>query len=589
VSGPDQKLDGVRLAVLTNRLESIVRKMTNTLFRTARSGVINTARDFSCCIVTGGDELLAAAESIPILIAGGPELVTSYMKEVHPVLRRGDAFLHNSPYHGSSHAADHGVLVPVIDDDGVHRFTLVVKAHVADCGNSIPSSMMPGARDVYEEGALIFPCVRIQQEYAEVGDVMRMCEARIRAPELWRGDLMAMVGAARVGERELLELAEEVGWAELDAYVEEWFAYSEERMVEAIRKLPAGRASAETTHDPFAGVTEGLPIRATVEVDPERAVITVDLRDNPDCLPNGMNLTESTARACALTGVLNGIPDVVPVNAAVFRRVEVLLRENCMLGIPLHPTSCSLATTHPAIRAINVVQRALAELGDGIGMAESGSAIAAGGAAISGFDARRQGERFVGLLFLANSAGAASPFADGWIGASSISAGMMYTDSVEVDEALYPFRVWVNRFIPDSEGAGRFRGSSARHVEWSPVGVPLTAVWMSDGNEYPALGARGGLAGALASQRVRRRSGEIEELPAAGAVVIEPEERLISFSTSGGGYGPPDERDPDRVALDVSDGYVTAEQALAVYRVALDGDGLVDRVRTAELRAGARS
>jgi N-methylhydantoinase B len=164
---------------------------------------------------------------------------------------------------------------------------------------------------------------------------------------------------------------------------------------------------------------------------------------------------------------------------------------------------------------------------------------------------------------------------------------MMYTDSVEVDELLYPFRIWVNRFIPDSEGAGRFRGSSARHVEWSPVDVALTAVWMSDGNAYPALGARGGLAGALASQHVRRRSGEVEGLPAAGSVVIEPDERLVSHSTSGGGYGPPQERDPDRVALDVSDGYVTDEHAREVYRVALDRDGRVDPLRTAELRAVA--
>ena len=44
--------DGVRLAILNNRLESVARKMANTLLRTGRSGVLNIARDFSCCIVT---------------------------------------------------------------------------------------------------------------------------------------------------------------------------------------------------------------------------------------------------------------------------------------------------------------------------------------------------------------------------------------------------------------------------------------------------------------------------------------------------------------------------------------------------------
>ena len=67
-------------------------------------------------------------------------------RQFHPVLRRGDAFLHNSPYHGCSHPADHTILVPVIDDAGVHRFTVLAKAHQADCGNaSRPPTWAPRA------------------------------------------------------------------------------------------------------------------------------------------------------------------------------------------------------------------------------------------------------------------------------------------------------------------------------------------------------------------------------------------------------------------------------------------------------------
>ncbi len=40
------RLDGVQLALLSNRFDGIVRKMANTLLRTGRSGVLNTARDF---------------------------------------------------------------------------------------------------------------------------------------------------------------------------------------------------------------------------------------------------------------------------------------------------------------------------------------------------------------------------------------------------------------------------------------------------------------------------------------------------------------------------------------------------------------
>ena len=70
-------------------------------------------------------------------------------------------------------------------------------------------------------------------------------------------------------------------------------------MITAIRKLPGGTAVAENTHDPFPGTPpEGIRIQAKVQVDPEAARITVDLRDNPDNMPCGLNLTEGTAIRC---------------------------------------------------------------------------------------------------------------------------------------------------------------------------------------------------------------------------------------------------------------------------------------------------
>lgn len=96
--------DPVALAVITSGVQGIVRRMTNTLFRTARSSVLNTARDFSCCLVTRDHELLATAESLPIHVMSGPDLISRWLVRLHPELHAGDAYLHNSPYHGNSHA-----------------------------------------------------------------------------------------------------------------------------------------------------------------------------------------------------------------------------------------------------------------------------------------------------------------------------------------------------------------------------------------------------------------------------------------------------------------------------------------------------
>ena len=185
--------DPIRLAVMANRMEAIVREMADTIVRTARSSVIGMARDMSCSIVTPEGELVAAAEGVPIHIYAAT-LQARALVRLHPNPREGDAFLHNDPYDGGTHPADHAVLVPVFHERA-HVFTVIVTCHQADIGNSIPTTYMAPAKDVYEEGALIFPCVAVQRAYREVDDVIRMCRRRIRVPEQWYGDHLAAIGA----------------------------------------------------------------------------------------------------------------------------------------------------------------------------------------------------------------------------------------------------------------------------------------------------------------------------------------------------------------------------------------------------------
>ena len=345
-STTDTGFDPVDLAVLSSRFTAIVRSMSNTLIRSGRSVILNSGRDFSCSIITAGDELFSFAESIPIHVLSGPDLMSKSMKEFHPDFRQGDAFVHNSPYHGNSHPADMCILVPVFDDDGRHRFTLLSKAHLSDIGNAEPTPYSAMARDVYEEGAVILPCVKVQSDYQDIEDVIRICQVRIRVPGKWKGDYLALLGAARVGEREVTKLAGEVGWDRLDAFVSAWLDYSEGRMAEAIRRLPNGRITVHACHDPFERVPDGVPLTITVGISDDE--IEVDLRDNPDCLPFGLNLTEATARSAAMLGVMNAINGYAPANAGTFRRLHVHVRENCVVGIPRHPASCSVGDLQPA-------------------------------------------------------------------------------------------------------------------------------------------------------------------------------------------------------------------------------------------------
>ena len=110
-SEPDNTFDPVDLAVLSNRLDGIVRDMENTLLRTARSSVIGLARDFSCSIVTRDDELLASAEGLPVHVFGSG-LLTRSMRRHHPEPRPGDG---TPPVGGHHHEVRIGFLDEGLD------------------------------------------------------------------------------------------------------------------------------------------------------------------------------------------------------------------------------------------------------------------------------------------------------------------------------------------------------------------------------------------------------------------------------------------------------------------------------------------
>lgn len=581
-------MDGVQMAVIANRLDAVVASMMNTIFRSSRSGVLNSAHDFSCCIITAEHELVMGAESLPIHMMSGPDLISCAVAQAHPAMRRGDAFLHNSPYNGNSHPADHSLLVPVIDDEGRHRFSVLAKAHQADCGNSQPTTYMASATDAYNEGSLLFDATQVQRDYSDVDDILRMCRLRIRVPAQWWGDYLALLGAVRVGERRLLELGDELGWDTLERFTSRWFDYSEQSMQQAIARLVPGTIEAATHHDPFPGAPDGVEVRARVEIDTEGQMIRVDLRDNVDCLPNGLNLTVSTARTAAMVGVFNSIGAEVPPNAGSFRRIGVELRRNCAVGEPVHPHSCSAATTNLADRVANVVQRAIAELSEGVGLAECGPCIPAAAGVISGIDPRH-GRPFVNQIFLAVTGGAGSPWGDGWLTLFHVGCGgMLRRDSIEIAESSHPLLVTVQKLLPDTEGAGAFRGAPSAYVEYGPVDTDMIVAYGSDGAENPALGARDGLpGGATQHYRLTAQGEEREALPSMGLIKLAAGERIVSVTAAGGGYGSPRSRDPEAVRRDVAEGWIGLQRAREVYGVAIDSDGRVDAVETATLRDGA--
>jgi len=584
------------MAILSSKINSISKQMSYTLQKSARSSVISSCRDFSTAICDGTGDVIALPNGFPVHVAN-MSLTAKSIFEFHPAdtLAPGDAIINNSPYHGNTHMADHTIIVPVFHE-GDLMFLCTVRGHQADIGNSVPTTYNATARDIYEEGALCFPCVKIQKNYEDIDDIIRMAKMRIRVSDVWYGDYLAMMGAARIGERELTKLIQKYGKETIKTFCKEWHEYGNRRMMEEIKKLPAISMVNESTHDPIPGILpEGVTVKVQVTIDPKEAYITVDFTDNADPVACGLNLCEATVLSAARTGVLNYMPSDLPLCEGTFSRIIVKMREQGVVGKASLPYSSSLATTNVADRAILAVQCAFNEISDQAGMAEGALAQPPSMAVISGFDSR-YGRPYVTQLISGHTGGMGVYGHDGYIAYCICNGGMMEWNSIEVIEQKYPIQYVMQEIIPDSSGAGKWDGAPATKVVMKPRQDDVTFIYVSDGKYNPPRGVHGGHNGSPGNAAMYSvNEGEEQskvELPMFNQIELKPGEALISEVSSGGGFGNPLERDPEKVRHRVREGWVSLQKAREVYGVVLDTNSelyAVDYAATEQLRNELRN
>jgi N-methylhydantoinase B len=581
--------DPILLSVLSSRIQSIIREMTNTVMKASRSSVIKNGRDMSCGILTYDSRLICVEEALPIHVTA-LELTTQPIVELFDDIAPGDAFLNNSPYYGGTHHADLTVCVPVFFD-GKPLFWTLSRSHHADIGAPEPTTYLPYAKNIYEEG-VHFPCVRVHQNYKEKSDIIRIARQKIRVSNIFYGDYRAQVGACRTGERRLQELAEKYGVETINTFIEAWMDYGERRAIAAIAKLPSGSYTYSVRHDPVPGVAdEGIPIKAIVTVDAEQGWVTVDARDNPDMVPGGLNLSEACAVAACRIGVFYNVDPEMPHNHGSASRIRALLRDGCVVGRPIYPAGTSVATSNCMERLTNAVQCAFTGMGAPYGMAEGGGNFSAALGVVSGTD-HRHGEAtpYITQFIMALSGGPGLAGHDGWLTYEASSGnGIMVCDSVEVNEAMYPIVFGERRVAIDTAGPGQWCGAPAVSGSYQSLDGDILVYYCGDGGTFPAGGVLGGAAGATCGSWKRTPEGELQRLPDFHHEVFSQEHEVVYRCCAGGGYGDPRLRQPERVCVDVNRQWYSPAYAREHFGVALrpaaNGVDLeVDEARTAELR-----
>ncbi|MBI2853846.1 MAG: hydantoinase B/oxoprolinase family protein [Chloroflexi bacterium] len=583
-----ESFDPVLLTILGQRVETIAREVMTVMIRSARSVMINTARDFSTGIVTGDGRLLAVAEGLPIHAVNMQMTVKNILELFKGDIQAGDMFFNNCPYTGGTHTGDLAITCPVFYDDEL-LFWVMNRAHQADMGFHLPTTYLSGPEgaDIYQEGIQL-PCVRVQQNYKEIKDVIRICTMKIRSPDVWYGDYLAQVGSVRIGETRLIELCQKYGKDVVKQFIAEWFDYSSRKTAEDIRRLPAGTWEADCNMDPKDFAPQGLFVKVKVTINPDEAMIVVDLTESCDQVPAGLNMTEACSYAAGVVPLLIFLDPTIPHNDGLLRHIKVKLREGSLAGIPKYPVGTSVATASAFQTAVNAVMSALAKA-DITRATAHGGRPGIGNPVMSGID-HRNNKPYQNQMYLCLSGGPASMGHDGWgVHCSLTGLGATYKESVEMHELRFPHLVKKHEVITDFFAPGKWRSGASLGAVLIPQLKPLTLATFGEGKVVGAKGIAGGRDGVLAHQyAVDAVTGQrLRELDFCGIHRLGPGEGYEYNTLGAGGYGNPLERDPEKVRWDVREGLVSVRSANEDYGVVLNTEPElyeVDYAATKKLR-----
>lgn len=558
-------IDPVRLEVIRNALVASAEEMSLTIWRTSRSTVVREILDFSTAVFDAQGRNIAQSARIPVHLNSMSDCLKRILEAHIPLdeWAEGDVIVTNDPYSGGQHLPDIQTFRPVFVDG--ERVAIVgTLCHHVDVGGGAAGSYYAAATEIFHEGIRIPPLRLVDRGTLNAG-VFEMLLHNVRQPDETRGDLNAQIAALGIGVKAVTRIARKYGSETLSAAMSAILDGSERMMRAAIAALPDGTASfVETVDDDGQSET---PIRLEVTITKAGDTITLDFAGSSPQVRGPVNNTPAMTCSAVYYALLAALGGDIPANSGCYRPVSVVLPEGSVVNAQFPaPVAGRMVVNH---RIATAVFGALAQIAPQRIPAAYYAISYVYAVSIVRPDARRQ-------VYFDIEVGGWGGHAGG-DGASALSCGLHNNTNapIEMVEAKYPVVFTRYGLVPDSGGAGQFRGGLGLVREFrleAPEGSLSTNF---ERFRFAPYGIKGGKPGSLSSTTVLRADGSVESLNSkVSGIPLGAGDTVTIMTSGGGGFGNPADRDPARLAEDIAEGLVTPQAARTDYgAVTLDVKG----------------
>lgn len=572
--------DPITLEVIAQELTSIPNQIDRNITRTAFSAFISEYKDYSVGIVDAEGAVISQSRgSLAIFVANALGTAVRDGLSIYGAegLRDGDVVISNHAGTLGQHLNNVVAYTPV--RVGPQRELIAffcVLMHWIDIGGiMVGSCSSTTTSEIFQEG-LQLRTVKLIDGGRRNEDMFRVIRYNTRFPDMLMGDVEAQIGGCEMGRQMVADIAERHSSVTFREAVETMWRQADGAVREMLHHAPPGRyrASAFLDND---GISLDEPVPINVEVALSGDGIVVDLSDVAEQRPGPLNAGRNGgAVAAARIAVKYMFSPDRPVNEGDFRALKVEIPDGRFISAtgnaPLGSSGNMIPTT------VDTILHAMAQA-----FPERAAAAHHGTYGVHAFHGKHPvtGDPFYNLDTICGGWGATAD-TDGYGPSRSNVHGDTSNVPIEMQEAFCPYEFESYELRPDSGGPGRRRGGLGV-VKVYRVLHPCRLNLKIDRTRCPPWGLAGGGEGRVSEIELHRGDGRIDRV-LKGDHPLSPGDRVIVRTAGGGGYGPPWQREIDRVCDDLALGYISAESALTDYGVVIDAEGNPDLRATESLR-----